>query len=308
MPIEWYDPTLDDEDVKCLTEARWSQRLAIRVTRKRSAPVRLGECLRYPLIDGAGVGLLVFLPPALWVLSLPVFDVIAVLEPFTKGNWALGLLVAPIFLPLLFSFSSTLGYVLLFMGQIIVTSALGDDDQPPWPEWDTHEISQGLTRWIWAAIFGVAVGGFPVVLYWKYCGTIDWFDWVVFAELVIVGTGYATLTLAAALLHDSLLAANPITVLVAALRMGWDVIQPCLVAGIALMLAVAAFLGIVFRMPLFEYAAVGLWVFWIFVLYEGMVVSRMIGLTYFRHANDVVWFRYLPRWGLSKRQRLYSNS
>jgi hypothetical protein len=309
MPKEWYDPTLDDDDVKCLTEARWAQRLTIRVDRKRQTPVGLGECLLYPLADGPGIGLLLFMPPALWVLSLPVFDVIAVLEPLTKGNWALGLLVAPIFIPLLMSFSLTLGYALLFLGQILVSSALGEADHPTWPEWDSHEISEGLARWLWAAIFGVVVGGFPVVLYWKYCGTIDWFDRVVFAELVVLGAGYALLTLAASLLHDSLVAANPITVLVAALRIGWDIVQPFLVAGITVMLAAAAFLAVVFHMPEMKYAAIGLWVFWVFVLYEAMVVARMIGLTYFRHADAMVWFRYLPRWGLaSRRGRIYSNS
>ena len=53
----------------------------------------LGECLLYPLNDGPGLGLLVLLPPILWLLSLPIFDIIAVLEPLTKrtgrsGSWS----------------------------------------------------------------------------------------------------------------------------------------------------------------------------------------------------------------------------
>lgn len=50
----------------------------------------LGECLLYPLRDGPGLGLLFFLPPIMWILSLPVYDVISFLQPMTKGDWCLG--------------------------------------------------------------------------------------------------------------------------------------------------------------------------------------------------------------------------
>ena len=185
----------------------------------------------YPLVDGPGIALLVFFPPVLWLMSLPIFDVIAFLEPLTRGNWALGLLVLPILLPMLISFALVLGYALLFLGQVLVSSAMGDPDHPRWPEWDRQAISEGLGRWMWAGVVGLVVGGFPVALYWKYCGDIDWFDRIVFAELVILGVGYAQLALAASLLHDSLVAANPLTVLLAVARLGWDYVQPCLTAG-----------------------------------------------------------------------------
>ena len=200
----------------------------------------------YPLRDGPGVALLVFFPPWLWLLSLPIFDWIAIIDPLAKGNWALGLLVLPIFLPLILSFAMTLGYVLLCLGQVLVVSALGEDDHPRWPAWHPAEISEGLARWIWAGLFGLVLGGFPVVLYWIHCGPIDWFDRVVFAELVMVGAGYAEMALAAALLHDSLIAANPYTVLQAIVRVGWDYVQPCLVAGISVLLAGGAFWAVLF--------------------------------------------------------------
>src|SRR5581483_5118322 len=100
----------------------------------------LGSSLVYPLWDGPGVGLLVLFPPCLWLLSLPVFDVIDMF--FDEKNWALGLLVLPIFLPLLFSFAMTLGYVLLVLGQMLVASAMGEDDHPRWPAWHPPEISE----------------------------------------------------------------------------------------------------------------------------------------------------------------------
>ena len=106
----------------------------------------------YPLSDGPGLGLLVFLPPLLWVLSLPVFDVISVLQPMTKGDWALGMLIVPIMTPMLFSFAMTFGYALLFLGHMLVSSALGENDHPRWPEWHPSDISEGVFRWFWAGL------------------------------------------------------------------------------------------------------------------------------------------------------------
>jgi hypothetical protein len=307
MRKSWYDPTAVSA-VRLASEVAMKES-SLRRRRPRGAPVRLGECLIYPLVDGPGIGLLVFLPPLLWLLSLPVFDVIAILEPLTRGDWAIGLLTLPIFMPLLMTFALTVGYSLLFMGQILVVSALGEADHPRWPEWDSHEISEGLGRWLWAGLFGLALGGFPVVVYWLNCGDIDWFDRVIFAELVILGVGYAQMALAVSLLHDKLAAANPVTVALAIVRVGWDYVQPCIVAGIALFLAVAALLAVIFRMPSMRVAAVALWAFWVFVLYEGMVVHRMLGLTYYTHADDLAWFRRRPKWGLSRRfGQIYPNS
>ncbi len=88
---------------------------------KRVSP-SLGECLLYPLADGPGLGLLIFFPPILWVLSLPIFDIIAVLEPL-KGDWKLGLMVVPVMVPVIFSFSMVFGYALVFLGHFLVSSA-----------------------------------------------------------------------------------------------------------------------------------------------------------------------------------------
>ena len=85
----WYDPDAavgPPRDPAAVQEEPWS---AGKWRHPRVSP-SLGECLVYPLRDGPGLGLLVLLPPMMWVLSLPVFDVISVLQPMTKGDWALG--------------------------------------------------------------------------------------------------------------------------------------------------------------------------------------------------------------------------
>lgn len=278
--------------------------------RRRHPPVAPGlfECLAYPLTDGPGVGLLVFLPPLLLFLSLPIFDVVSILDT-RRVDWALGLLVLPIFLPLMATLALVFGYGLLFFGHMFVASALGEPDHPRWPEWDAAAISEGLVRWAWAGVFGLVVGGFPVVAYWRVCGDIDWFDRVVFFDLIVLGAGYALIALAASLLHDSLVAANPFTVLGAIARIGFDFVVPCLAGGLALILTGATIVGVLFHIPSMKLAVAGLWGFWVLVLYEVMVILRMVGLTYHAHAADLLWFRSRPRWGIPARfGRIYSNS
>lgn len=272
-------------------------------------PVRLSECLAFPLADGPGLGLLFFLPPVLWLLSLPVFDVIAVLRPYTKGDWRLGLLVLPVFLPLLFSFTMTVGYTLLFLGEMLVASAMGEMDHPRWPEWHPNAIAEGLGRWLWAFLFGAALVALPIGAFWTRYGVRDVSDRAVIAVLVIVGAGYAQMALAAALLHDNILAANPVTVIGAAARVGWHYLAPCVVSGMALLMVFGAASALLDEPVSFHIAAAALWGFWVFTLYTAMVVMRLLGLTYYLNAEKLAWFKRRPRWSAPSRVgKIYANS
>ena len=301
----WYDSSLTDT-VRVISDT--PSYGSIRRRHPRVAP-GLIECLTYPITDGPGAGLLMFLPPVLTFLTLPIFDVISILEPLSRGDWALGLLALPIFMPLIIVFCLVLGYGLLFFGHMLVASALGEPEHPRWPEWDPPAISEGFGRWLWAGVFGFVVGGFPVVTFWMYCGDIDWFDYSIFAELTFIGLGYTMMALAAALLCDNIAMANPFTVLSAILQIGWDYVQPCLVGGLAFLLAAGAIYGVLFAIPSMKLAVLALWGFWVFSLYETMVVLRMVGLTYHAHAEEILWFRGRPKWGIPARfGRLYTNS
>ena len=306
----WYDASGASVDAVRVVSTQSSGYVGgpSRRRRPRVAP-SLWECLIYPLVDGPGVAMIVFMPIVLFILTLPIFDVIAIIEPLTRGQFALGLLALPILAPLMTVFALVLGYCLLVFGHMFVASALGEPEHPGWPSWDTNEITTGLGRWLWAAIFGVAIGGFPIVIYWKNCGKIDWFDLMIFAELAIVAAGYALMMLAASLLHDSVAQAHPINVIAAIVQVGWDYVQPCLVAGIALMLAIGGVYGVLFMIPSLGVAFVALWGFWVFVMYESMVVFRMMGLTYHAHAQELLWFHDRPRWGTPvKFGKIYKNS
>jgi hypothetical protein len=304
----WYDP---DADVSIHVIPQVDRDGPINTSRWRHARVApsLGECLIYPVKDGPGLGLLVLLPPFLWLFSLPIFDIIAVMQPLTKSDWALGLLIVPVLIPVLFSFSMTFGYALLFLGHVLVSSAIGEIDHPRWPEWHPADISEGICRWFWAGLFGVLLGGVPVAFYWLHCGDIDWFDWIVFAELIMLGTGYALMALAASLLHENIIAANPFTVVSSILRLGVTYLRPCLVASVTLVLTAVGVWSLFFKLPSMWMEALALWGFWVIVLYSAMVTLRMMGLTYHAHALDLSWFRRRPRWATSRHDgQIYANS
>jgi hypothetical protein len=203
----------------------------------------------------------------------------------------------------------TFGYALLFLGHVLVSSALGEIDHPRWPEWHPADISEGICRWFWAGLFGILLGGIPVAYYWMHCGDIDWFDWIVFAELLIIGVAYAQMALAASLLHENLIAANPITVVAAIFRLGGCYLRPCLVASATLVLAALGVWGLLYHLPRMWMEAVALWGFWLVMLYFAMVALRMMGLTYHAHALDLSWFKRRPKWASSRHHgQIYANS
>ena len=105
------------------------------------------------------------------------------------------------------------------------------------------------------------------------------------------------MALLAAILHEDLLAANPFTVIGAIRRVGWSYAQPCLLSGFAF-LPVATLLVASFKVGNPAASAFLFWLFWVLTLYEAMVVFRILGLFYHRHARVLGWFRGRTRWGV----------
>ena len=271
---------------------------------------RLRDCLRYPLEDGPGVALLVFLPPFVWLMSVPVFDLIRFAWSGPRGTFnPFFIVVVPLATPLGISFALTFGYILLFLGGVFVASAMGESMHPSWPMWDIPAILEGLGRWLWAALMGMVTGAFPVILFWVNAGDLSPLEWVILIELLAIGVAYAQMALASSLLHDSLLAAHPAAVLRSIGRLGWDALKPSLLASTVLGLTGLAFYLALFRVPNVGASALALWASWVFGLYGAMVSLRYCGLTYHRHAERLGWCRSRPRWAIWGRQgKLYANS
>jgi hypothetical protein len=265
----------------------------LRVWRRRK-DVTLRSCFAYPVVDGPGVALLVVMPPFLAIMALPVFDMMVHFRPGNALN-PVALLILPFTLPLVATVGLTVGYILLFQGRILISSATGEDDHPRWPAWDRMEILDELGRWIWAGLMGLVVGGFPALCYWINCGDVDWLDSFLFLDLAILGAAYAQMALMASLLHETLVAANPITVLRSMSRLGWDYLGPCVVTGLAIVLDLAAWSFVLLHSPNVMLGVLGLWACWVFTLYMATVISRVLGTTYYKHAATLGWFRTAAR-------------
>ena len=166
-----------------------------------------------------------------------------------------------------------------------------------WPAWDTHEIAEGLGRWVWAVLTGFVLGGFPAVVYWVHCGEIDAVDRIIFLDLLGIGLAYALMALAAAILHENILSANPASVVTAIGRVGWDYVGPCMLSLFGIATTALAWWAVLFHAPSVEVGAIGLWVCWVWMLYQGMVIFRVLGLTYHKHTDSLGWFHRAPRWG-----------
>ena len=266
-------------------------------TRRRRRKDRPGDVVLYPIVDGPGVALLVVWPPLLTIMTLPVLDLFVSFTPKNVLN-PINLLMLPFAMPLIGAFAMLFGYILMFAGRILAASAYGEDDHPRWPNWDTREIGEGLGRWVWAGLMGFVVGGLPAYTYWINCGEVDAMDQLIFGDLAALGGAYALMAVAAALLNENLLAANPAAVTLGIKRVGWDYVTPCLVAAWGVGSSLLVWRYVLFQAPNVMVGVFGMWGCWVWSLYQLMIIFRALGLTYYRHAEALDWFRKPPRCGV----------
>lgn len=254
---------------------------------------RLRESLLYPLWGETGIALLLLIPPLLWLTTSPLLSIFLA--------WGNGSITGPLSLMLALLPTGLIllplgGFVLLFLGSIITTSAMGEVHHPRWPDWDPVEMVHGLGRWVWAILVGGLLGGFPSVAYWLYCGDVDLFDAIILVELAAVGAIYGQVALLASILYDDPLGAHPGTVIRAIWHVGWAWLFPAIV--ITTFFAVALYaLMVILEIQSPRLSALAYWVYWISFCYGAMVVLRVLGLFYHRHARVLGWFRERPRWG-----------
>ena len=246
---------------------------------------RFVDSLGYPFWNSTGISILIFMPPALWITTAMVLAVM----PMLRSNLGFSLIGVVLLTPVLLLSLAVIGYILLFLGQVFVTSALGELNQPRPPGWELGEIARGLSRWFWALLIGGVIGFMPPLIYWIYCGEVDLLDRIVLFDLIAPGMAYAQMALLACLMYDSPLAANPVTVIRAILRVGWPYFMPCLLTGVTMLV-----LGMLFSTMLSitePFAQTfACWAFWVVALYAVMVLLRRIGLFCYKHAVILEWF------------------
>jgi hypothetical protein len=125
--------------------------------------------------------------------------------------------------------------------------------------------------------------------YWITCGEIDLFDKIVLVDLLLPGMAYAQMGLLATLIHESPLAANPVTVTRSIIRLGWSYVAPCAETAAIVVVMSGLFAGVLrIKDPIGQ--SVACWLFWLVALYVSMVLLRRLGLYCYRNAVVLDWF------------------
>jgi hypothetical protein len=258
----------------------------------RDGDVALGKSLSYPLWSWSSIAILIYLPPALTVTSAPL--------PFLAGTLVGGtaFTIASLIAlgPGLLMGICVWGYTLVYLGNVLISSALGETLPPRTPHFGEEDILRVLGRWFWGCIIGVGVGAVPAVVWWIYCGEIDWADRLMFVNLAALGMAYAQMALLAVLLYDDPFAANPITVVRAIRLVGWDYAGVCFLSG-AFLVSVAFQLSVIAQIEGTLAHILFFWLFWVNFLYGAMVVLRRLGRFCHRHRVVLAWFPEREGWG-----------
>lgn len=247
------------------------------------------ESLAYPFWGTGGIAMMVFVTPALACTAIPLITMLTIVLGGTVYAVPGFVLVIPASLGLI----GVLGYFMMFLGRVIVSSSSGEILQPRMPGWDLDEILTELGRWFVAIMVGGIIGGLPMFAYWIKCGDIDMFDRIVLLELASLGAAYSQMALLAAILNESPWAANPITVLQAIGRVGWAWVKPCLFTGFAAMLAFTLLMGS-FSVNDAGAAFLLFSLFCVQFVYGSLVGVRILGLFHYRHQKALGWYRH-PR-------------
>jgi hypothetical protein len=249
------------------------------------------ESLGYPLWSWSSVALILFLPPFLLVVSAPLPFLMSLFFGTTPFRLPSVFIMIPSALAGVFVW----GYTLIYLGNVLTSSAFGEPLPPRAPNLE-EGVFRVLGRWFWAILSGVLLGFAPAIVYWINCGEINWLDRIMFANLAAVGAAYAQMALLASLLHDDPLAANPVTVFRAMYRVGWDYAGVCFMSG-AFLVFMAFSLGLISEVDNgFFYLVLAL-LYWAAFLYGAMVVLRRLGLFCHRHKVVLAWFADRPTWG-----------
>jgi hypothetical protein len=264
------------------------------LTRPKRPESNVRGSLLYPLWDLSGISVLIVLPPVLLLASMMSIGLIPsyVIDQAEVTKMGAFTMIAP----MLCLLALALGFSSLYLGDVVVTSARGEVHHPRIPPWKPSQALLSFARWTWAFGCGVALSAPLILLRGVPTRQSSLTDWLVTGLIAGLGVAYGQMALVAVLLFEDMRAVNPLTVFGALIRAGLSCIPVCTLTGLSAMLVCLA-IPVLFRLPGLA-AVFGLWLFWVVVLYLGMVVARALGLFYYRNAAKVGWFPDRPRWGV----------
>jgi pSer/pThr/pTyr-binding forkhead associated (FHA) protein len=180
---------------------------------------------------------------------------------------------------LLFS-AAIIGYIFLFMQQIITSTAQGEDEMPSWPDYESFWES---VAWPYVRLLGICAACIaPSSLLLIFFGRASLFLYI---PLLVLGFCYAPMALLAVAMDDSLLGLNPLLVIPSILRVPWEYLVSCLLLA-ALLIALGALTLLADRLH-HRLASEMLAIF--LTLYFAVVEMRLIGLLYYTRKDRIGW-------------------
>jgi hypothetical protein len=245
----------------------------------------LGSLL-YPLWDGYGLAWLLMLPPVLTVASLVVFGLI----PLVMQGGVLAILgpVAFATFAALVIFSA---YGLQVLHAVLVASAQGKTHHPGWPDFEL--VAMLRTLLLWSVALGLGVGP-SLYAALDYLGEVpeggpEVARLVAASAIAASGGLYALAAVLAVSLFDDPMAASPLTVLPALLRLNLAYLAP-LAWWVALVEALTLAVRALYRAPGLGPLVLMTWAVWVGGLYGLIVLMRLLGRAYHRKSRQVGWF------------------
>jgi hypothetical protein len=187
-------------------------------------------------------------------------------------------------------FLLSVGYLFLYVKNLIVTSSQGDENPPAWPDFtDWGDVIVGAVQSgglfviclgpAWFA-FGQALTEHSIGGQWPV-GTL-----VVAGILALIGLAYLPMALLGLAMADSLAGLNPLLIVPSMFRVPAEYLVTCCVIAAVLIVQVAAEIGLR-RVPVPVLPAL---VSWFITLYFYFVAARLLGLLYFTSHDRLKWF------------------
>jgi hypothetical protein len=258
----------------------------------------------YPLRSIECISVMAVLSMVFWVflILVPEYCLSVMGDADSMGVPTIGKFIALIsILPVLFLSPLILFYWLQYLARVLVFSAMGDTMPPRTPDRNFDGFFSGLSPWFVWLLLGCSVGSLPVVAYgfYQHSAQAPW-SWPLAALFVLPGFPYVVMALLISFLHDHALAANPLNVTVAMLRLGFSFLLLC--ADVLVTLGSGALLfAITFRFRegyFWIYLALCL-ASWLAVAWCSIVTMRVLGNYYYPRRKSLRWNQERPRWGVA---------
>ncbi len=258
----------------------------------------------YPLRSIECLSVIAILSGVFWLflILVPEYCLSVMGDADSMGAPTIGKFIALIsILPVVFLLPFGLFYWLQYLGRVLVFSAMGDTMPPRTPDRNFDGFFSGLSPWfVWLALGG-SVGLLPLVVYGLYQhAAAEELSRPLALLLFALGSPYIAMALLMSFLHDHALAANPLNVTSAMLRLGGSFFLLCAFALGTLGLGEAAFTLVLWLRPShFPIYIVLCLAAWIVVLWCSIVIMRVLGTYYYVRRDLLEWHRERPRWGVA---------